>query len=164
MAEMGRKSILFAFALTCAGFGTMSGQDPGRPAVFTSAQADAGRMAYENSCGNCHTLSLRGRKGEEGEIPPLESLPAPFLKFIGPAKRVPPLMGSGFVRGYGQKTVGELFTLFRGAADTTPVAELHMSDDMLVNITAYILKMNGAQAGREALSKTSGVVFASTVE
>jgi len=143
---------------------TIAGQQRPVPAVFTSQQADAGRTAYENSCGRCHTVTLGGRQGNAGELPPLESLPAPFLKFIGPAKRVPPLMGSGFVAKYRQKTTADLFTLFRGAADTTPVADLHMSDDTLVNITAYILRMNGAKSGDQALAKDTAATFASTVE
>ncbi len=138
-----------------------AGQETPRPAVFTSGQAEAGRTAYEKSCGQCHTYTLRGRKGEAGELPPLESLPAPYLKFIGPAKRVPPLMGSDFARKYSPKTMAQMFSLFRGAADTTPVAELHMSDDTMVNITAYILQMNGGSPGNEALTKTSTVAFGS---
>lgn len=139
----------------------LAGQEATRPAVFTSGQSEAGRTAYEKSCGQCHTYTLRGRQGEAGELPPLESLPDPYLKFIGPAKRVPPLMGNDFVRKYSQKTVAEMFSLFRGAADTTPVAALHMSDDTLVNITAYILQMNGGTPGNEVLTKTSGVAFGS---
>ena len=83
-----------------------------------------------------------GRKGEEGELPPLTSLPVPFLKFIGPRKRVPALIAKDFVMKYGQKTLAEMFTLFGGAADTTPVSELHISDDTVVNISAYILQSN----------------------
>ena len=139
----------------------LAGQETPRPAVFTSDQAAAGRAAFDKSCGQCHTYTLRGRKGETGELPPLESLPVPYLKFIGPAKRVPPLMGNDFARKYSPKTMAQMFSLFRGAADTTPVAVLHMSDDTLVNITAYILQMNGGTPGNEALTKTSSAVFGS---
>jgi hypothetical protein len=158
------RPVYIAIALACAGFITASGEPTARPVVFTLAQAEAGRTAYENSCGKCHTVSLLGRKGEDGEIPPLESLPDPFLKFIGPAKRVPPLIGSGFAIKYGQKTVADMFTLFRGAADTTPVADLHMSDETLVNITAYVLQKNGASAGDQPLTKTNSARFGSTLE
>ena len=152
--------------LALLAFGCLSaiGQQPATRGVFTPAQAAAGRVAYEQSCGRCHTYSLRGRKGEEGELPPASSLPAPYLKFIGPAMRVPPLMGKAFVGKYGEKTTAELFTLFRGAADTTPVAELHMSDDTLVSITAYILQMNGGKAGDQPLTKTTNTAFQSLVE
>ena len=54
------------------------------PAVFTTTQAESGRAAYERSCGQCHTYSVRGRSGKEDELPPLESLPEAYQKFIGP--------------------------------------------------------------------------------
>jgi mono/diheme cytochrome c family protein len=161
---MNPQAVIFAIALLGLGSFVLTGQQPESPAVFTAAQADAGRTAYENSCGQCHTYSVLGRKGEEGELPPIASLPAPYQKFIGPRGRVPALMGKAFVTKYGQKKVTEMFTLFRGAADTTPVAELHMSDDTLVNITAYILRKNGAKPGNQPLEKTTSTVFGSVVE
>jgi mono/diheme cytochrome c family protein len=160
---MNRKAVVLAIAWLGLGSFVLTGQQP-TVTVFTEAQADAGRTAFENSCGQCHTYSVRGRKGEEGELPPLASLPAPYQKFIGPRGRVPALMGKAFVQKYGQKKVTEMFTLFRGAADTTPVAELHMSDDTLVNITAYILQKNGAKPGNQPLEKTTGDLFGSVVE
>jgi mono/diheme cytochrome c family protein len=153
--------VVFAGALLSAGGSYLAGQETPRPDVFTLDQAEAGRTAYEKSCGQCHTYTLRGRKGEAGELPALESLPAPYLKFIGPAKRVPPLMGSDFARKYSQKTMAQMFSLFRGAADTTPVSVMHMSDETLVNITAYILQMNGGTPGNQALTKASAVPFGS---
>jgi mono/diheme cytochrome c family protein len=156
---MNRMSVVLVGAMLSAVGSQLAGQEKPRPAVFTSGQAEVGRTAYEKSCGQCHTYTLLGRKGEAGELPALKSLPAPYLKFIGPAKRVPPLMGNDFAGKYSPKTVGEMFSLFRGAADTTPVAALHMSDDTVVNITAYILQMNGGTPGNEALTKTSAVPF-----
>lgn len=158
---MNRMSAALAVTTLSALGSHLPGQETPRPAVFTSGQTEAGRTAYEKSCGQCHTYTLRGRKGEAGELPALESLPAPFLKFIGPAKRVPPLIGNDFVRKYSPKSVAQMFSLFRGAADTTPVAALHMNDDTVVNITAYILQMNGGKPGDEVLTKTSAVAFGS---
>jgi hypothetical protein len=160
---MNRTSVVLIGVILSAVGSHLAGQETPRPAVFTSGQAEGGRTAYEKSCGQCHTYTLRGRKGEAGELPPLESLPAPYLKSVGPAKRVPPLVGDDFARKYSQKTVAEMFSLFRGAADTTPVAVLHMNDEMVVNITAYILQMNGGRAGNEVLTKTSAVAFGSLV-
>jgi mono/diheme cytochrome c family protein len=158
---MNRMNVVLVGSMLSALGSHLAAQETPRPAVFTSGQTEAGQMAYEKSCGQCHTYTLHGRKGEAGELPALESLPAPYLKFIGPAKRVPPLVGNDFVRKYSQKTVAEMFALFRGAADTTPVAVLHMSDDAVVNITAYILQMNGGTPGDEMLAKTSSVAFGS---
>jgi len=157
-----RKAVVFAIAMLGTGRLILSGQQPAS-AVFTAAQAEAGRAAYENSCGRCHTYRLLGRKGEEGELPPLASLPAPFLKFIGPSGHVPALIGKDFVQKYGKSTITEMFTLFRGAADSTPVAELHMSDDTVVNIAAYIFKMNGAKPGHQPLTTTTGPTLGSVV-
>jgi polar amino acid transport system substrate-binding protein len=161
---MDRKVVITAIALLVAGCFILTGQQAARPAVFTAAQAEAGREAYENSCGKCHTWSLLGRKGAAGELPPLTSLPDPYLKFIGTPVHVPALLGKAFVVKYGQKTVADMFSLFRGAADTTPVSELHMSDDSVVNITAYILRMNGAAAGNQPLTKTTDATVNSIVE
>jgi mono/diheme cytochrome c family protein len=158
---MSKISVVFISTLLSAIGSQLAGQEPPRPAVFTQDQAEAGRTAYEKSCGQCHTYTLLGRKGEAGELPALDSLPAAYLKFIGPAKRVPPLVGNDFVRKYSPKTVAEMFSLFRGAADTTPVATLQMDDDTVVNITAYILQMNGGTPGNEKLTKTSALAFGS---
>jgi mono/diheme cytochrome c family protein len=155
---------VLALAVLGSGSLILTGQEPVRPAAFSAAQAEAGRAAYEKSCGQCHTPSLRGRKGEEGEIPPLASLPPAYQKFIGPRMRVPPLVGKGFAGKYGKATVSDLYTLFRGAADSTPVSELHMSDDTLVNITAYILQSNGAKSGSQVLTKTADATMQSLVE
>jgi hypothetical protein len=161
---MYNKTAFPAVCFLASGCFILTGQQPATPAVFTTAQAGAGRTAYENSCGKCHTFSLLGRKGEEGELPPYTSLAAPYLKFIGTPVHVPALMGKDFVRKYSQKTISEMFTLFRGAADTTPVSELHMSDDTLVNITAYILQKNGAKPGNEPLTSTTNAAVNSIVE
>jgi hypothetical protein len=156
---MTLRTVVLPIALLGTGLLTMTAQKTPALSVFSAAQAEAGRAAYEKSCGQCHTYSLRGRKGEEGEAPPAASLPDSYLKFIGPRMRVPALVGKDFVVKYGQKPAADMFTLFRGAADTTPVSELHMSDDTLVNITAYILQMNGAKPGNQALTRTTSVVF-----
>ena len=73
---MLRKLLLTASAVLGCGFFIVTGQRAAPPAVYTAAQAAAGRTAYESSCGKCHTSTLLGRKGEAGELPPLGSLPA----------------------------------------------------------------------------------------
>ena len=161
---MNRKAVILAIAFVGPALFPVTGQQTPASTVFTGAQAEAGRAAYESSCGRCHTYSLLGRNGGEGELPPLASLPEPFLKFIGPRKHVPALVGKDFVTKYGQKTLAEMFTLFRGAADTTPVSELHMNDDTLVNITAYILQSNGGKPGSQPLSAKASALFGSVVE
>ena len=163
LARMNPRLLVFAGALLGCGSLLVSAQEPAPSGAFTTAQAEAGRAAYEKSCGQCHTYAVTGRSGKEGELPPLESLPAPYLKFIGPRKRVPPLVGKQFVDKYGQKTLREMFVLFRGAANSTPVSVLKMSDETLVDITAYILAKNGGQAGNESLTADSPTLFHSVV-
>jgi hypothetical protein len=164
LTGMNRCVFVFAAAVLGSCAVVLSGQESVPPAVFTVAQAEAGRAAYERSCGMCHTYAVSGRSGKEGELPSLESLPEPYQKFIGPRKWVPALMGKRFVDTYGQKTLQELFVLFRGAADTTPASELNMSDETLVDITAYILQKNGAKAGDQPLTAKSSAFFRSVVE
>jgi hypothetical protein len=161
---MTLRAVVLPITLFGTGLLAMTAQETASAPVFTAAQAEVGRSAYENSCGQCHTYSLRGRKGEDGETPPASTLPDPYMKFIGPRMRVPALVGKDFVGKYGQKPVADMFSLFRGAADTTPVSELHMSDDTLVDITAYILQMNGAKPGDRVLTRETRVVFNSIVE
>lgn len=102
---MNRKALFLAMVLLGSGRFTLTGQQPVTPAIFTAAQAEAGRTAYENSCGKCHTSRLLGRKGEEDELPAVASLPAAYQKFIGNPVHVPPLPGKVFLSRNGQKTV-----------------------------------------------------------
>ena len=88
---MNYKRIVFAAGLLVSGFFVLSGQPPEeKAAIFTAAQAEAGRVAFENTCGQCHTPTLTGRKGEPGEVPALTSLSPAYQKFIGPRGYVPP--------------------------------------------------------------------------
>jgi hypothetical protein len=86
----------------------LTAQQPASSGIFTSAQADAGRVAYERTCGKCHTSTLMGRKGDPGELPPLSSLSASYQKFIGPRGFVAPLAGKVFIDRWGPKTAAQL--------------------------------------------------------
>ena len=72
---MNQIAALLAYALLASV--ALIGQQPAPPAVFTAAQAEAGRVAYENSCGRCHILTMLGRKGDPSELPPADSLHPP---------------------------------------------------------------------------------------
>src|SRR5690349_12379671 len=80
-----RKATLRAVAALGSGCLFLTGQ-PQPAGVFTSAQAEAGRIAYENTCARCHTFTLPGRKGDPGELPPVSSLSEADQKFIGNPK------------------------------------------------------------------------------
>ena len=64
---MNRKVVVLAIALLCSGRFVATGQPTARsPAVFTAAQAEAGRTAFENSCAQCHTVRGTGAMGTLG--------------------------------------------------------------------------------------------------
>jgi mono/diheme cytochrome c family protein len=161
---MKRNVTLFAVALLVSGLLTLTGQQSTTPAVFTAAQAEAGRTAYENSCGKCHTYTLLGRKGDDGELPPVASLSAPYQKFIGTPNHVPPLAGKVFLSRWGQKTAAELIARFQITASDPFFQFENMTDETVVNITAYVLQMNGAKAGSTPLTRATSAVVNSTVE
>jgi uncharacterized protein YceK len=110
---MDRKVVFLGITLLVSGCSIVIGQQPATRTVFTSTQAEAGRTAYENSCGKCHTYTLLGRKGEDGELPPVASLSAPYQKFIGTPNHVPPLAGKVFLSRWEQKTAAELIARFQ---------------------------------------------------
>ena len=162
-SPMDRKVIFPGIVLLVSGCFIVIGQQPATT-VFNSAQAEAGRTAYENSCGKCHTYTLLGRKGEDGELPPVALLSAPYQKFIGASNHVPPLAGKIFLSRWGQKTAAELIARFQVTASDPFFKFEGMDDDAVVNITAYVLKMNGAKPGTQPLTRKTSVVVNSTVE
>ena len=158
-----RVMIFVVSLLVPSGF-LLTGQQPPLVAVFTAAQAEAGRATYDNTCGKCHTYKLAGRKGEEGELPPVSSLSAAYQKFVGNPNRVPPLAGDVFLSRWGQKSAAELIARFQITADDPFFQFEGLTDDAVVNLTAYVLKMNGGQAGSEPLTRTTSAVVNSVVK
>lgn len=144
-----------------SGLFILTGQQPTPSGVFTSAQAEAGRRAYENTCGKCHTNTLLGRNGDKGELPPISSLSASYQKFIGPRGFVRPLTGKVFIDRWGGKTAAELIARFQETADDPYFQFEGMNDETTVNITAYVLQVNGARAGTQPLTRTTGVIVSS---
>jgi len=144
-----------------SGLFVMTAQHSRSSGVFTSAQAAAGRIAYERTCGQCHTNTLMGRKGDPGELPPLSSLSASYQKFIGPRGFVAPLTGKVFIDRWGGKTAAELIARFQETVDDPVLKFEGMNDETTVNITAYILQVNGAKAGAQPLTRTTSVIVSS---
>jgi len=144
-----------------SGLFVMTAQQSMSSGVFTSAQAEAGRIAYERTCGQCHTNTLMGRKGDPGELPPLSSLSASYQKFIGPRGFVAPLTGKVFIDRWGGKTAAELIARFQETVDDPVLKFEGMNDETTVNITAYILQVNGAKAGAQPLTRTTSVIVSS---
>src|SRR5262245_37686187 len=144
-----------------SGLLVMPAQQPTTSGIFTSAQAESGRQAYERTCGKCHTNTLMGRKGDPGELPPLSSLSASYQKFIGPRGFVAPLAGKVFIDRWGGKTAAQLIARFQETVDDPYFQFEDMTDETTVNITAYVLQVNGAKAGTEPLTRATSAIVSS---
>src|SRR3974390_1617858 len=158
---MNSRPFWLAVALLASGiFLVVEGQQPNPTRVFTSAQAKAGRVAYEKTCGRCHTVTLMGRKGDSSELPPLSSLSDSDRKFIGARgyTYVPPLAGPDFLDRWGSSTAAQLIERFKVTALASSFGFEGMNDEVVVNITAYVLQVNGAKAGERPLSLTTNAV------
>jgi len=149
-------------AVLLAGLGSglvvLAAQQPAFPGVFTSAQAEAGRVAYERTCGQCHTTTLMGRKGDPGELPPLSSLSESYQKFIGPRGFVAPLAGNVFLGRWGGKTAAQLIARFQETVDDPYFKFENMTDETTVDITAYVLQINGGKTGSQPLTRSTGMI------
>ena len=165
---MNHKAMLLAIVILGSGLFVLIGQQPAPSGAFTSAQAEAGRKSYENTCGKCHTPTLTGRKGDPGEVPPVSSLPAYMQEMAsGP---VPALAGTDFLNRWGSHTAAELVERINQAVGAFPPEGTNIpvpghapaeSDPTAVNIAAYVLQVNGAKAGTQVLTKTTEILVRS---
>jgi mono/diheme cytochrome c family protein len=127
------------------------------PSLFTSAQAKAGKVAYESSCGICHLNNLRGRVGDSNEPPVPAGTPDDYQKTIdGNLGYIPPLVGEAFIGKWTLKTAGEFAERIKSAAGAFPPKGA--DDATFLSVAAYILQANGATPGKQALTTTSPVV------
>jgi len=145
--------LLVAAAATSCGLLVLMGQPASPPpAIFTAAQAAAGRVAYEASCAKCHTETLQGRDGT-GEIPD-------FLQDY--AGKIPPLAGANaafppFLTKWGPRPTRDLYNRIQEATRGFPPPDRKLSEKLGLDLTAYVLQMNGAQPGEQALTPTTAV-------
>jgi cytochrome c553 len=126
--------------------------DTAKSGAFTAAQAATGKIAVESSCGICHLRTLRGRSGEDDEIPALDVLPRAFQNFIKTGY-VPPLVGDEFLGKWKGKTVLQLAEYLGSAGKSFPTAG--MDETTYLQIAAYVLQMNGVPAGDRELTPSS---------
>jgi alcohol dehydrogenase (cytochrome c) len=103
-------------------------QAPSGSAVYTAAQAAAGRTVYEANCASCHLPDLAGRN------------------------EAPALAGANFMTAWRGKSTRDLFEYIKAAM---PPAGTSLSDEQYINVTAFILEANGAPAGAQALAATT---------
>jgi alcohol dehydrogenase (cytochrome c) len=96
--------------------------DPVVQPIFTVEQQELGQAAYLANCATgCHQLDMSGN---------------------GP---IAPLRGDRFLSTYGARSVGELTEAIRSAMPPTAAGSL--TQETYLNITAFILAMNGAAPG-----------------
>jgi mono/diheme cytochrome c family protein len=106
-------------------------------APFTAAQADAGRQAFVQHCMVCHGDKLQG---------------------IGDAQK---LVGKDFVDAWGHDTTKDLFSAVRVEMPQDNPASL--SDEMYLNLVAFLLHANGAMAGAAPLTAGTTVGIAGII-
>ncbi len=149
---MMKKPLVTAAAIAGCGFFVLTGQQAAPPAVYTAAQAAAGRAAYQSSCAKCHTDTLMGRNGT-GEVPE-------FLRVYG--GKIPPLAGANsafapFMTKWGARTTKALYRRIQEAAGGFPPPDRRLDEELYLNLTAYILQANGARPGTQALTTSTAV-------
>ena len=115
------------FALFLVGAVCLTAQENDRVwgGVYTTAQAERGKAAYEKSCTNCHSLNLMG------------------------TVRAPALRGDKFMSGWWNTSVSSLFRKLR---DTMPATYPEtVSDEAKLDIVAFLLQTNAFPAGATEL-------------
>jgi mono/diheme cytochrome c family protein len=128
------------------------------PRIFTAAQARAGKVAYESSCGLCHQFNMQGRTGAPGELPEVNSLPENMIKTIDQnGEQVPPLVGPRFMAHWGAKSTKEYIARVANAMGAFPPK--NTGSETSVQLTAYFLQMNGARPGKIPLSEATTVTL-----
>ncbi|GBQ93541.1 cytochrome c class I [Acetobacter nitrogenifigens DSM 23921 = NBRC 105050] len=97
----------------------------GDAALYTSAQADAGKKEYADNCAQCHGDNLEGMAG-------------------------PALKGKNFASPKANFHVSDIFTIVSQNMPATQPGSL--THDQYVNIMAFLLQQNGMPAGSTALT------------
>jgi alcohol dehydrogenase (cytochrome c) len=93
--------------------------------TYTATQAAAGRSAYQANCAGCHLPNLAGRN------------------------EAPQLAGSGFMEAWGGRTTGDLLAYLKSTMP--PGNPGSLSQEVYVNLVAFLLQANGATAGDRPL-------------
>ena len=128
-----RAALLAAFTAALLGAATLSptltaqaGAKNVRDGVFTADQALRGKSGYDGVCARCHGVPLTGSQGNG-----------------------PTLKGQAFLAHWDKDTLGSLFTKIR---DTMPLGVAGtLTDDVKLQILAYVLEQNGFPAGKSEL-------------
>lgn len=74
------------------------------------------------------------------------------------------LAGTASLSRWGNKTAAALIQRFQITASDPSFHFQGMNDDTTVNITAYVLQVNGAKAGTQPLTRTTTAVVNSLIQ
>ena len=113
------------------------GPVPAGDALFTSAQAVAGKAAYERNCASCH-----GARVDDGDS-------------------APALRGAAFLGKYGGKPAADLFTYV--STKMPPAAPGSLSGAEYAQIIAYVLQQNGFATGRREFASEAAALASVTI-
>lgn len=128
MTRSQRATMLWILLLLVEPWGSSSAaQPPGRPPVFTRAQAAEGNLAYQQYCSACHGQALEG------------------------AGVVPPLTGTRFDQAWRGKSAGVLAFHIRRMPPGSDAQRARPSEAAYANVLAYLLSANGFEPGDEKL-------------
>jgi alcohol dehydrogenase (cytochrome c) len=130
MKRGGLSLLLASAAFVGMTMASIRGQQarPAAASVYTAVQAQAGATAYARQCAGCHLADFRG----SGDAPPLT--------------------GPDFTAKWGSRAVNELFTyLVQSMPPTSPGS---LTEQGALEITAFLLQVNGASAGQQSLTPT----------
>jgi alcohol dehydrogenase (cytochrome c) len=122
------KSLLSFLVVGLAWTATAAGVQPG---VYSEAQAATGKRVYDETCGECHHLTLKG------------------------TGHAPELAGPNFLAKWGELPVSDLYKKI--VATMPPTAPHSIPESTAVALTAHILRVNGAAAGDKELKADAGV-------
>jgi alcohol dehydrogenase (cytochrome c) len=113
------------------------GAVPPADALFTSAQAVAGKAAYERACATCH-----GARVDDGNS-------------------APPLRGAAFLGKYAGKPAADLFTYV--STKMPPANPGSLGGAEVARIIAYVLQQNSFATGRKEFSSEASALASVTI-
>src|SRR5262245_12902648 len=129
MKPVARLLVLTSAAVVAMTIGSAGGQQTLiAGGVYTAAQAQAGQSAYTQNCAGCHGADFRG----SGDAPAV--------------------VGPDFAAKWGPKSANDLFTFL--VQSMPPASPGSLGEAGTLDVTAYLLQINGAPAGQQPLTPT----------
>jgi alcohol dehydrogenase (cytochrome c) len=132
--NLNRQSLFTCLVLIWA---TASAQSPAKGGTYTEAQAANGKKSYDQYCADCHHMSLKG------------------------SGHGPELAGPNFLNQWGARSTANFIRYNREFMP--PEAAGSLSESTVVDIVAYIFRVNGSVAGEEALRADSDLLVGAAI-